>query len=64
MISPHLCALVVRVPDYRSRGFRFDSLCYQIFLEGVGLKRGTLNLMITEQLLGRHSSGSGLENRD
>jgi hypothetical protein len=42
-----------------------DSWCYQIFLVVVGLERGTLSIMITsEELLGRKSSGSGLENRD
>jgi hypothetical protein len=40
----------------------FDSRPYQIFLEAVGLERGPLNLVsTTEELLGRLSSGSGLE---
>jgi hypothetical protein len=40
-------------------------LRYQIFWEVVGLKRGPLSLMSTiEALLGRISSGSGLESRD
>jgi hypothetical protein len=40
----------------------FDSRRYQIFLEVVGLERGPLNLVsTTEELLGRKSSGSGLE---
>jgi hypothetical protein len=42
---------VVRVPGYRSRG--------------PGLERGPLSLVsTTEELLGRKSSGSGLENQD
>jgi hypothetical protein len=41
----------------------FDSWCYQIFWEVVGLKRGPLSLVSTiEELLGRKSIGSGLEN--
>jgi hypothetical protein len=40
----------------------FDSQHYQIFWEVVGLERGPLNLVSTvEELLGRKSSGSGLE---
>jgi hypothetical protein len=43
----------------------FDSRCYQIFWEVVGLERGPHSLMSTiEELLGRKSSGSSLENRD
>jgi hypothetical protein len=42
----------------------FDSNRYQIFWEVVGLERGALSLVSTiEELLGRKSSGSGLENR-
>jgi hypothetical protein len=38
---------------------------YQIFWEVVGLERGTLSLVSTiEELLGRKSSGSGLENQE
>jgi hypothetical protein len=38
---------------------------YQIFWEVVGLERGPLSLVsTTEDLLGRNSSGSGLENRE
>jgi hypothetical protein len=43
--SDRLCGLVVRVPGYRSRGPGFDSRCYQIFLEVVGLERGPLSLV-------------------
>jgi hypothetical protein len=57
--------IVVRVPSYRSRGPGFDSRRYQIFCEIVGLERGPLSLVSTiEELLGRNSSGSGLENRE
>jgi hypothetical protein len=43
----------------------FDSRHYQIFWEVVGLERGPLSLVsITEELLGRKSSGSGLESRE
>jgi hypothetical protein len=59
------CGLVVRVHGYRSKGPGFDSRCYQIFRELVGLERGPLCLVsTTEELLGRKSSGSGIENRD
>jgi hypothetical protein len=56
---------VVRVRDYRSRGPGFDSQHYQIFWEVVDLERGPLSLVSTiEELLGRKSSGSGLENQE
>jgi hypothetical protein len=56
---------VVKVPGYSSRGPGFDSQCYQIFGEVVGLERCPLNLVTTiEELLGRNSSGSGPENRE
>jgi hypothetical protein len=43
----------------------FDSRRYQIFWEVVGLERGPLSLVTTtEELLGRKSSCSGLENRE
>jgi hypothetical protein len=43
----------------------FDSRRYQIFWIVVGLERGPLSLVSTiEELLGRKSSGSSLENRD
>jgi hypothetical protein len=43
----------------------FDSRCHQISWEAVGLERGPLSLVSTsEELLGRKSSGSGLENRE
>jgi hypothetical protein len=45
--------------------YEFDSLRYQIFWEVVGLERGPLShVSTTEELLGRKSSGSGLENRE
>jgi hypothetical protein len=63
--SGSLCGLVVRVPGYRSRGLGFHSRRYEIFWVVVGLERGPLNLVSTiEELLGRNSSGSGLENRE
>jgi hypothetical protein len=43
----------------------FDSRRYQIFWEVVGLERGPFSLMSKiEELLGRNSSGSGLEIRE
>jgi hypothetical protein len=58
-----ICGLVVRVPGYKSRGPGLDSRGYQIFCEAVGLERGPLSLVSTiKELLGRNSSGSGLEN--
>jgi hypothetical protein len=43
----------------------FYSRRYQIFWEVVGLERDPLSLVsITEELLGRKSSGSSLENRE
>jgi hypothetical protein len=60
-----LCDLVVKVPGYTYRGPGFDSRSDQIFWEVVGLERDTLSLVSTiEELLGRKSSGSGLENRE
>jgi hypothetical protein len=47
------------------RRFGFDSRRYQIFWGVVGLERGPLSLVsTTEELLGRKSSGSGLEIRE
>jgi hypothetical protein len=64
-VFDRLCGLVVRVSGYRSRGPGFDSRRFQIFWETAGLERGPLSLVrTTEELLGRKSSGSGLENRD
>jgi hypothetical protein len=45
--------------------FGFDSRLYQIFCQAVGLERGPLSLVSTaEELLGRKSSGFGLEIRE
>jgi hypothetical protein len=64
-ISDRLCGLVVRVRGYRSRGPWLDSLRYHIFGQVVSLERGPLSLVSTiEELLGRNSSGFGLENRE
>jgi hypothetical protein len=63
-IIDRLCGLVVRVPGYRSRGPGFDSRRCQIYWEVVGLERCPLSLVSTiEELLGRKSSGSGLQDR-
>jgi hypothetical protein len=60
-----LCGLLIKVSGYRSRGTGFDSRRYQIFWVVVGLERGPFSLVsTTEELLGRQSSGSGLENGD
>jgi hypothetical protein len=49
----------------RPWGPGFDSRRHQIFWEVVGLERGPLSLVSTiEELLGRYSSSSGLENRE
>jgi hypothetical protein len=42
--------ITVRVPGYRSRGPEFDSRIYQIFLEVMGLERGSISLVIFEEL--------------
>jgi hypothetical protein len=56
---------MVRVPGYRPRGARFDSLLYRIFWVVVGLEQVSLSLVSTiEELLGRNSSRSGLESRE
>jgi hypothetical protein len=63
LLTDRLCGLVVRVPAYRSRGLGFDFRSYQIFLDVVGLEQGPLRVVSTiEGLLGRNSSGFGLEN--
>jgi hypothetical protein len=64
-VRDRLCGLVIWVPGYRSRGPGLVSRLYQIFWEVVGLEQGPLSLVSTsEELLGRNSSGSGLENRE
>jgi hypothetical protein len=64
MQGDRLCGLVVRVPGYRSGGSRFDSRALQE-KKVVGMERGPLSLVsTTEELRGRISSGSGLENRE
>jgi hypothetical protein len=59
-------AVILTVWDvFKIQRSRFDSQHYQIFWEVVGLERGPLSLVSTvEELLGRKSSGSGLENWD
>jgi hypothetical protein len=60
-----LCGLVVRVPGYRSIGQDSIPDATRFFLEVVGLKRGPLSLVSTnEELFGRKRRGSGLESRD
>jgi hypothetical protein len=50
---------------YRSRGPGFDSRGFQIFWEAACLEQDPLSFVrTTEELLGRKSSGSGLENRN
>jgi hypothetical protein len=63
-VHDRLCGLVVRVPAYRSKDPAFDSWCYQISLEVVGLERGQLSLVRIIQKAFQGNSGSGLENRD
>jgi hypothetical protein len=59
-----LCGLVVRVPGFRFRGPSFDSQLYKIFWEIVGLEQAPLSLVrLTEELLGKSGSGSGLGNQ-
>jgi hypothetical protein len=65
LLKCNLCGLVVRVPIYRYRDPGFGSQRYQIFWEIVGLELGPLSLVsTTEELLGRNSSGSGLETQE
>jgi hypothetical protein len=54
ILMDRLCGLVARVPYYRSRGPGFDSRCYHISWEVVGLERGPLSLVrLIEELLER-----------
>jgi hypothetical protein len=65
-------ALLITRPPLWSSGHstwiqiqRFDSRRYQIFREVLGLELGPLSLVSTiEELLGRKSSGSGLESQE
>jgi hypothetical protein len=60
-----LCGLVVRVLRLQIKRSGFDCRRYHTFLEVVGLEQGPLSLISTiEGLLGRNSSGSGLEIRE
>jgi hypothetical protein len=58
------------IPQVSDKGLQiqrpgFYSRCYQIFWKVVCLERGPLSLVsTTEELLGRKSSGSGLESRE
>jgi hypothetical protein len=45
-----ICGLVARVPGYRPRDTGFDSRCYQILYEFVGMERRPL-VRINEELL-------------
>jgi hypothetical protein len=64
-IDDCLRSLMVRVAALQIQRSAFDSRRYQIFWEVVGLEQGPLSLVSTvEELLGRKSSGSGLENRN
>jgi hypothetical protein len=57
--------LAVIVPGYSPRRPAFDSKRYQIFSVVADLGRDPLSHMrISEELLARKRSGSGLENRD
>jgi hypothetical protein len=63
--TDRFCGLVVRLSRLQIQRSGFDSQPYQIFWEVVGLELGPLSLVsTTEELLGRKSSGSGLENRE
>jgi hypothetical protein len=62
-LQPPLCSSI-RVSGYRSRGPGFDSRALQ-GKNVVGLERGPFSLVTTtEEVLGRDSSGSGLDSRE
>jgi hypothetical protein len=62
-VCDHLRGLVVKSSWLRIQRSGFDFRHYQIFSEVVGLEQGPLTFVsTTEELLGRKSSGSGLEN--
>jgi hypothetical protein len=57
-----MCGLAASVPGYRPRYPGVDSRRYHIFCVAVGLERGTLSLVNTnEEPLERKSSGSGIK---
>jgi hypothetical protein len=65
MFGSNATLSIENIRNYRSRSTGHDSRRLQIFREAVGLERGPLSLVRkTEELLGRKSSGSSLENRD
>jgi hypothetical protein len=60
-----ICGLVVRVSGYRSRGPSSIPGATRFFWVVVGLERGPLGHVSTvEELLGRKSSGTGLESQE
>jgi hypothetical protein len=68
-----ICIMCIRPPLWSSgqsswlqiQRSGFDSRRYQFFSQVVGFERGPLSLVsTTEELLGRNSSGSGLEIRE
>jgi hypothetical protein len=64
-VCDRFCGLVVRVPGYRSRGPGSISGATRFFREVVDLERGPRRSVSTiEELLGRNSSGFGVENRN
>ena len=50
-VNDRLCGLVVRVSGYRYRGLGFDSRRYQIFWVVMGLERGPLSLVRSNEEL-------------
>jgi hypothetical protein len=63
--SNRLCGLAVRVPGYRSRSLGSIPWGPDLLSSSESGTSGPLSLMsTTEELLGRNSSGSGLEKRE